>query len=136
MLGCMLFYGLITLCGCKKEQDKMEKIRDLEFTVLADENVPEELLTILEEKKVDGFKLSFQDKGFLYLCVGYGQQDTGGYSITIKNLYETDNAVYFDTTLIGPSPEDQEGLSDKKESKSYPYVVVKLEDIRKPIVFQ
>lgn len=119
--------------GCREQKDNLAKIKDLEFTVIAQENIPEELLKAMEEKKTEGFKITYQDNGFIYICVGYGEQETGGYSITVDALYETENAIYFDTTLIGPTPGEDEG---KKVSKSYPYIVVKTEMIDKPVVFE
>ncbi|MCH5256189.1 MAG: protease complex subunit PrcB family protein [Lachnospiraceae bacterium] len=109
----------------------MEKIRDLEFSVIAEDNLPEELLSIISEKKVSPFKLTFQDQGYVYICIGYGEQETGGYSITVNELYETSNAIYIDTNLLGPGVEDK-----GKKSPSYPYVVVKTEYIDKPVVFK
>ena len=50
----------------------MEKIKDLEYTVIAEDNIPEELLEKIEERKENAFKLTFEDQGFLYICVGYG----------------------------------------------------------------
>lgn len=123
----------LVLTGCKEEKDPTEKIKDLEFTVTAEENIPEMLLTAINEKKEAGFKLTYQDAGFLYICVGYGKQATGGYSIAVNALYETENAVYFDTTLLGPEPGQN---ADKKNSPSYPYAVVKTEFIDKPVVFE
>lgn len=127
MLVCLLCISVLA-CGAKK--DPMEKIRDLEFSVIAEDNLPEELLSVIEEKKTAPFKLTFQDQGFLYICVGYGEQATGGYSITVNELYETSNAIYIDTNLIGPSPEEK-----GKNAATYPYVVVKTEYIEKSVVF-
>lgn len=118
--------------GCGENRDTLEKVKDLEFTVITEENAPEELLAIVEEKKQEGFKLTFQDNGFLYICRGYGKQETGGFSITVDALYETENAVYFDTTLAGPVP----GEEEKRQSPSYPYVIVKTELVDKPVVFE
>ena len=132
MLIC-IFMSWVFLTGCGEKRDNLAKIKDLEFTVIAEENIPEELLKAIEEKKTEGFKITYQDKGFVYICTGYGEQETGGYSITVNGLYETENAVYFDTTLIGPKPGENEG---KKGSKSYPYIVVKTEMIDKPVVFE
>lgn len=97
----ILLWGLLSLTGCKKETDNLEKVKDLAFTVTAEENIPEELLKTLQEKQTDGFKVTYQDNGFMYLCRGYGEQETGGYSIVVESLYETANAIYFDTTLKG-----------------------------------
>lgn len=129
----ILLWGLLSLTGCKKETDNLEKVRDLAFTVTAEENIPEELLKTLQEKQMDGFKVTYQDNGFMYLCRGYGEQETGGYSIVVESLYETANAIYFDTTLKGPVSGENGG---KKESVSYPYIVIKAELVDKPVVFE
>ena len=121
---CLICLMCMSVYACGQKQDTMAKIKDLECTVLAEENIPEELLEKIEDKKEEAFKMTFEDQGFLYICVGYGTQKTGGYSIAVNALYETTNAVYIDTNLIGPSPEE----------KSNP-VVVKTEFIEKPVVF-
>lgn len=127
MAVCILCMGVI---ACGRKQDPMEKIKDLEFSVIAEDKLPEELLSMIEEKKAEPFKLTFQDQGFLYICVGYGEQETGGYSIAVNDLYETGNAVYIDTNLIGPGQEEKGRLVP-----SYPYVVVKTEFVDKPVAF-
>ncbi len=129
----IVFVSVLMLTGCVNKKDSLEKIKDLEFTVVAEENIPEEFLQVIQEKKTEGIKMTYQDDGFLYICIGYGQQQSGGYSIAVNALYETANAVYFDTTLLGPQPGEAD---DKKSSPSYPYVVIKTEAIDKPIVFE
>lgn len=128
-----IIFGMVFFTGCKEEKDNLAKIKDLEFTVIAEENIPEELKKAIEEKKTEEFKVTYIDNGYIYICTGYGEQETGGYSITVNSLYETANAIYFDTTLIGPEPGENDG---KKTSKSYPYIVVKTEMIDKPVVFE
>lgn len=126
-LICMM---CMSVYACGKKQDSMEKIKDLECTVIGEENIPEELLGMIEQKKTEAFKITFEDRGFLYICVGYGTQPTGGYSIAMNALYETANAIYVDTNLIGPAPEEK-----SKPVESYPYIVIKTEFIDKPVVF-
>ena len=63
--------------------------------------------------------------------MGYGKQPTGGYSISVTELYETENAVYVHTNLLGPSAEEL-----KKESPSYPHIVIKMEKRDKAVVFE
>lgn len=122
-------------CGVEKKEGN-EKIKDIEFTVLGEENIPEELKQIIEEKKEKEFKITYQDGDFLYICVGYGKQETGGYSITVNELYLTANAIYVDTNLIGPEPENRELYhAQEKDGTSYPYVVVKIEYLDKAVVF-
>lgn len=128
----LMLLGL--LAGCSSSKDPMEKIKDLEFTVLAEENIPEELKTVIEEKKKSAFKVTYQDNGFLYICVGYGEQVSGGYSISVNELYLTENAIYADTTLIGPDPADP--AAGKRSAPSCPYIVLKTEFVDKPVVFE
>ena len=125
--------ALMMLAGCGKKKDPMEKIKDLEFTVLAEENIPEELKAVIEEKKNLPFKVTYQDNGFMYICVGYGEQVSGGYSIAVNALYLTENAIYADTTLLGPDPADV--AAGKKNAPSTPYIVLKMEFVDKPVVF-
>ena len=49
----------------------------------------------------------------------------------MKALYETENAVYIQTELLGPSKEEK-----ITEKQTYPYVVVKMEWIDKNIIFE
>lgn len=122
---------LCMIAGCGEKQDKTQKLQDLEFQVLASEQIPKELQEIVEEKKKESFKLSFTDENVQYICVGYGQQPSGGYSISVTELYETENAVYVDTNLLGPSAEEM-----KKEIPSYPYITIQLEKQDKTVVFK
>lgn len=130
MAICMMLMGVL-LFGCGKNADREEKIKDLEFTVVSDDELPEELKTSIENKKEDPFKFTYEEAGYLYICVGYGKQPTGGYCITVDEVYETQNAIYMDSNLKGPTDEDAKG-----SAPSYPYVVIKLELIDKPVVFQ
>ena len=112
----------------------MRKLRILSLRCW--ENVPEELKQIIEEKKEKEFKVTYQDGDFLYICIGYGKQETGGYSITVNEMYLTANAIYVDTNLIGPDPENRELYhAQEKDGASYPYVVLKMQYLDKSVVF-
>lgn len=119
------------MSGCSMEESSNEKLRDLEFTIVDQNDIPEELLQIIDEKKAGEFKVTYTDNENLYICIGYGEQKTGGYSIAVSDLYLTSNAIFIKTNLIGPSKDEKisEGLS-------YPYVVVKTEYIDKSVVFE
>lgn len=122
---------VILITGCTMEESSNQKLRDLEFTIVEETDIPEELLKIIEEKKVGEFKITYTDNESLYVCVGYGEQQTGGYSIAVNELYLTSNAIYIDTNLIGPSKDEK-----ISEALSYPYVVVKTEYMDKSVVFE
>ncbi|NLP34084.1 MAG: protease complex subunit PrcB family protein [Clostridiales bacterium] len=127
----MMLITVLGISGCKTEDTDIKKLKDLEFTVVEDADLPGELKEIIDEKKEKPFKLTYSNKDYLYIVVGYGQQNSGGYSIAVDELYLTSNAIYIDTNLIGPSQEDLVA-----QGVTYPYVVVKIEFMDKRVVFE
>ena len=121
---------MVMLMGCGNMNDRTQKIADLEYTVLSPDEYPKELLETLEEKKAEPFRMTYADEGYLYICIGYGMQPTGGYSIVVDELYETANGIYVETTLTGPGPEEE-----ISQAASYPFIVLKLEDKGKSVIF-
>ena len=117
--------------GCMAEKADQEKVKDLDYTVVEDSDLPEELKTEIEQKKTAHFKYTYETGEYLYIVMGYGQQETGGYSIAVKELYLSSNAVFFKTELKGP----QKGETIS-QAPSCPYVVVKTEITGKPVVFK
>ena len=49
-------FSLFFLDGCSFLSGSGDKVKDLEFTVVSEENLSEELKTILEERKENPFK--------------------------------------------------------------------------------
>lgn len=131
MMLLMIVAAGLGLSACKTEDTDIKKIKDLEFTVVEDADLPGELKEIIDEKKENPFKLSYSNKDYLYIVVGYGKQNSGGYSISVEDLYLTSNAIYIDTNLIGPSQDDLVA-----QGVTYPYIVVKMEFMDKNIVFE
>lgn len=125
-----LFLLLLGVMSCGFEKNNTTKLRDLDYTVLEEEEVPEELKVMIEEKKEGEFKLTYTYDGYLYVARGFGMQETGGYSIQMKELYLTENAIYFDAELLGPIKEEAIG------AVSYPYIVIKTEAMDRNVVFK
>lgn len=121
----------IMLTGCSVQKLDREKMREIEFTVVEEEEIPEELKTVIREKENTPFKVTYADEAALYIAQGYGSQKTSGYSIEVKECYETKNAVYIHTNLIGPSKEEK-----IVEAETFPYIVIKMEFIDKHVVFK
>lgn len=131
LLGVMVFTISLLLCGCTFLSEERVKLRDLDFTVLSEEKIPEELKTIIEEKKKEPFQITYTDNQNLYLCIGYGEQETGGYSIAVSELYLTDKAIYVSASLLGPQA-GQKG----ENTPSYPVIVLKTEYLEQPVLFE
>lgn len=131
IIAVLLLISSFLLCGCSMGSDPAAKIKDLDFTVISDERLSEELKTIIDERKAAPFKVTFNDKNFLYICIGYGEQKTGGYSIAVDHLYLTEDAVHAGTSLLGPDPG-----TEAESTPSYPYIVIKTEYLDKPVIFE
>lgn len=130
-LGLLITLNVLCLCGCTLMSQERVKLRDLDFTVLSEEKIPQELAEILEEKKSEAFQLTYKDGEALYICIGYGPQETGGYSIAVNDLYLTDTAIYVNTSLLGPQPEEK-----SNKTASYPYIVIKTEYLDQTVMFE
>lgn len=122
---------IVAMTACSKKESEIKKLKDLDFTVIEEADIPEELLSIINEKKSQPFKLSYSNDNCLYIARGYGSQRSGGYSISAMHLFLTDNAIYFKTELIGPSKQDL-----VSQTITYPYIVVKTEFIDKSVLFE
>lgn len=120
----------LTLCGCSVSDSSKEKVADIDFTVVDEENLPQEIKDVIEEKKAEEFRVIFSAEENMYIAVGYGERSTSGYSIAVKALYLTENAIRIDTNLIGPAKGET-----INEEPTYPYIVVMIENMDYPVVF-
>ena len=130
LLGGIL-WSLFLLSGCNFIRIEEEPRKPLEYSIVKSENLPAELAALIQEKKAKEFQLTYQSEKDLYLIKGYGQQMSGGYSISVEELGVTSQAVFFRTQLIGPS-DGKTALSPP----SYPYIVVKMEYRKEPVIFE
>lgn len=119
------------LTGCAVETEEQKKVRDLEFTVVGEEALPEELRNLISEKRQTEFKLTYSNDQGLFIVVGYGEQTGAGYSISVEELYLTENAIVIDTELQGPEKAEEAGTE-----KTYPYIAVKTELLENPVIFR
>lgn len=122
MLAVFLVIGTI---GCSSEEEIPEdKIKDIDFTVVGEDQQPDSLKDIIAEKYADPFQISYTLGEQLYIAVGYGEQPSGGYSISVNAFYETEDTLVIDTTLIGPGKAE-----NVTKTPTRPYIVVKTMNI-------
>ena len=129
LCGILSMAGVMTACGTT--EGPADKIADLEFTVVPEEELPEELAKLIRDKRNHEFKLSYSADGKLYMVAGFGEKDTGGYSVRVNALYLTENAIVFDTDLLGPSKDEE-----VSQETSWPYIVVCTADRPESVVFR
>ncbi|MEY8332143.1 protease complex subunit PrcB family protein [Lachnospiraceae bacterium 47-T17] len=128
MLAVLL--GVCLLAGCGIEEQEAQKQADLEYTLVAPEDIPPELLTQIEDAMTEEMKLTYADDGCFYLVKGYGEQPAGS-SIQVLELYRTKDGIVFDTQLLGG------GAGTAQDTTSaYPYIVVKLLCDEQNVVFR
>ena len=126
------FLAMLTgvVSGCAKKEKEIPKVKDLEYTVLEESEVPEELLEKIREEKAKAFDITYQSEGYLYIAKGYGTQRTSGYSVQILELYESTEGIVFSSELIGPRRDEL-----VLQIETWPYIVIKLPDIGLEVLY-
>ena len=119
-LLCVCFF----ISGCITRIEKEQKRKDLEYILIDQEHLPEEML------KKKAFHFVYSDQGKTYLAEGYGACPTTGYTIEVKKLYETEHAVCLNTSLMGPATGEE-----TKEITTFPYIVVEISETEKEVMF-
>lgn len=125
--------------GCRKEAARERQ--ELDFTVCAQTELPDDLRGLIEEKKLHAFQLSYTTKEHLYIVVGYGEHDRTNLCVVVEELYKTDRAIYVKTNL--KTMESMEGAGDGQsdeasridaEPSMYPYIVIRLPRMDLPVL--
>ncbi len=129
--GILLLAVSYILSGCTVTKIEEEKVQDIAYTIVSEVEQPQEVQLLIAENKQGKMKMSYTDQGLEYIIIGYGVQETSGYSIEVLEVYESANALYVTTNLLGPMSGE-----DVVELPTYPYVVICIEENEKPIVYE
>lgn len=121
--------AILLFCSACSQADAPEKVKDIDFTVCDETRLPKELLEIIEEKKDTPFRLSYSTGSYMYIVVGYGEQNRDNLSVVVNDLFVGEKNIYVSTTLISDSQQMKEGVV------TYPYVAMKCEKYDMPIVY-
>ncbi|MDO4320929.1 MAG: protease complex subunit PrcB family protein [Lachnospiraceae bacterium] len=126
----MMLSGVLAGCGAAGQGTAGDR-KEVDYTVADARKLPEELARLIEENKKEEIRMTYTDGADMYLIRGYGEQETGGYSIEVAECSEDGETVYFDTRLLGPS-----GQEKLPKEPSYPFLVVKIETREKDVLIQ
>lgn len=134
--------------GCRKEAARERQ--ELEFTVCAQTELPDDLWGLIEEKKTQAFQISYTTKEHLYIVVGYGEHDRTNLSVVVEELYKTDRAIYVKTNLKTMESMEQDQADSQRQTASgtdsiqtdtqyaepsmYPYIVIRLPRMDLPVL--
>lgn len=128
ILGCVFL--LLCMMGCAL-QTKEKKLRDVEYTVVGAEDVPQELQEEINKIKDEEFQLTYDDGAYLYMAKGYGTRESSGYNISVQQVYLTEHTIVFETQITGPA----EG-TDAANKETTPYIVIKTERLDGQVIFE
>ena len=128
----IIWVWILCFCaGCTVIKKDSAGKRELEFSVVEEDEVPDEMREMIEEEKEQPFRLTWGDGDSLYIGQGYGEKPMDGYQIQVDSCFETDDAIYIHTTLKGPPHGEK-----INEKSTFPYGVVKVKGSGKQVVFQ
>ena len=119
----------VFLTGCELIRIEEGERTPVEYAIVKQEELPDEAVEFIEQRKKKEFQMTYLVGDVLYLLKGYGEQMTGGYSIQVEEVSESENGVFCKTRLIGPSGGNQGG------EPSYPCIVLKIKKTGKPVQF-
>ena len=114
------------LTGCVSTQAETEKIRDMKYEVIEEEDIPQSLREMIKGGEKKPFRITYSDHiyaFFIFLQFFF--------CVFLKYLFETQRAFFINTTLIGPKKGEE-----KEKAETYPYIVVQTEDVKKDVLFK
>lgn len=118
------------LFGCERNGAEEKKIRDISYEVVAEQDIKEAMKVLIEERKALPFRMTFRDGDDFYVGIGYGEKETGGYSVSVDAVYQTNLGIRVETSITGP-----EKSSHEKQIPSYPYIVIRMENQKDTVIF-
>ena len=127
----MLTAAALLSSGCSARRADREKTGELEYETVDGPELPETLRQKIEKEKDEPFLLAYGDGVRLYIALGYGEQESGGYSVRIEEAYETEDAVCIRTCLTGPD----EGEEVLREA-DYPWAALEADYTEKRILWE
>ncbi len=120
---------LLTACSVSEiNAGAGEKVADLEYTILDEDRIPEELMPLIKERYAEAFQMTYTDNDCLYVCIGYGKQTDSGYTIVVNDFFLGENGVLVDTSLIGPAA-GQERINVPQ----YAYIVLRTQALEEEV---
>ncbi len=127
----LLAFFLSVLSGCRLEETDNKKLKDLDYTICDESRLPDALAQLIQEKREEPFKLTYNTKDYLYIVIGYGAQDRGDLRIQLKELYLTENAIFVDTEL-----DAKEDTTLENDKLTYPWIAIKCELYNVQVIFK
>lgn len=130
----LLLLGMIFgIPGCGSDGPKArtyENMQDVVYEIVSGSDVPHKVNEKIFKAKEKGFGFSYRDGEVMYVAFGFGQQNTGGFSIQVLNAKENETEILIEAQLVAPGPEEVVSTSP-----SYPYMILKMANVEKDVQF-
>ena len=124
-----MLFAACSFMGCKVIIKTTEGHVPVEYEVVEEADIPDDMKKEIEQKKEKPFRIVYRESEALYIGEGYGKQECSGYCVEWVECAEAEEALYIETTLHGPGGE---GMVCENE---YSYSVIKLEENGKQVIF-
>jgi len=130
ILVCIFVVCACSVCGLWGCGATEASVTTLDYTVVEDKDIPQELKNIIDEKKENTIRLTYNTDEYTYAVAGYGTMETSGYSICVNSVALGTDAILIDVDLLGPKPQEQ-----VTKVSTTPYIVLKMEKRDETVVF-
>ena len=77
LTGALILFLMIIVSSCGIEKISRKKIKDIDFTVVAEIEMPLEVKQIVEKRKEQPFKVTYSDNQYTYIIIGLGNYGGG-----------------------------------------------------------
>lgn len=132
LLGMWLAILALACSGCTQIEPERsyEGAEDRAYEIVSGSDVPYKVNEKIFKSKEKGFGFSYRDGNVMYVAFGFGTQSTGGFSIQVLAVKETDTAVLIEAQLIPPGAEEV-----ITPQPSQPYLILKMDNVEKDVEF-
>lgn len=126
----LLILLAVLTAGCARGSKQYEKIGEADYTVAEEPSLPKELMELIHEKWEKPFRMTFLTEDSLYVVQGFGEQPTGGYSVSAEEVYLAEEGICVSFLLTGPKA-DRQVLA----ARTYPFLVLRFPASEVDVIF-
>lgn len=131
VFGLIISLGLCSACTLNERAAIPQTGKTIAYKIISDEKTEAALMDAVTEAKAQRFHIVYRNGDRMFLAVGYGEQPSSGYSITVEDIYEKDGVVYVCTMLVGPQKNEK-----TSSVRTFPYIILEMENMDCEIVFR
>ncbi len=127
----LLFILLMSLgvfgTGCAEAEGKDDGVigNDITYSIVEDEDIPEEMASIIEKEMTEGNAQVILFENSQYVFIGLGERNTGGYGIHIDHVKDVEGSI---SILYNETKPNKESMT--LQVITYPYVVLRIHSVQ------